>query len=276
VAGRSNRGAGGGSPFADPEGAARVRALVQAVQDLLGRTDLDDLRALDLGAGGGEIAGELAARGATVVAVEGRRANADAIRSLRAARGLAFDVVEYDVRRLDWVTLGGFDLIVCSGLLYHLELPDALALVRAARGACRLLLVDTEVAWGPLEQRVAEGRAYAGLTFVEHDARSTAAERDAARLASLDNVESFWLTRDSLHALLQDAGFSSSWELGAPGQPRRSARVTVAALAGAPVEGSLLDPEAAMPDARPVERERGRLLRARVRLARLAAALRRR
>jgi SAM-dependent methyltransferase len=266
----------GVSPFADPEGAGRARALVQAIRDLLGRDELEGLRALDLGAGGGEIAAELALRGAAVVAVEGRRANAEAIRTLREGHGLAFDVVEGDVRRIDWQSLGSFDVVVCSGLLYHLELPDALALVRAARRACRLLLVDTEVAWGPLEERPFEGRAYAGLTFVEHAAGSTAAQRDAARLASLDNVESFWLTRDSLHALLYDAGFSSSWELGSPGQPRRSGRVTVAALAGRSVDGLRLDAAAAMPDARPVERGHGRVARTRILLARLAARLRRR
>jgi SAM-dependent methyltransferase len=274
VAFRAGVAAGGDSPFADPEGAARARALVQAIHDLLGRDDLQALRALDLGAGGGEIAAELAARGASVVAVEGRRTNAEAIRSLRNGKDLAFDVVVADVRRLDWEALGSFDVVVCSGLLYHLELPDALALVRAARSACRLLLVDAEVAWGPLEERVVEGRAYAGLAFAEHDALSTRAEREAARLASLDNVESFWLTRDSLHALLHDAGFSSSWELGAPGQPRRTERATVAALAGKQVPGALIDAGAATPDARPLERSHGRITRGRVWLVRTLARLR--
>jgi SAM-dependent methyltransferase len=265
--------ADGPTPLADPEGAARVRALVQAICDLLPRDDLDGLRALDLGAGGGEVAAELALRGAAVVAVEGRRANAEAIRSLRDARGLAFEVVEADVRALDWDGLGRFDAIVCSGLLYHLELPDALALARACRAACRLLLVDTEVAWGPLEERGLEGRRYAGLAFAEHDPGSTRAEREAARLASLDNVESFWLTRDSLHALLHDAGFSSSWELGAPGQPRRARRATVAALAGAPTQAPLLDPRASLPAARPAERDAGAVTRGHVLLSRWLARL---
>ncbi|MEA2333263.1 MAG: hypothetical protein QOH58_3401 [Thermoleophilaceae bacterium] len=260
-------------PQSDQEGAARLRALVQAARDLLGRTGLEGLRVLDLGAGGGEIAAELTLHGATVVAVEGRRANADAIRSLRDRRGLAFEVLEADVRALDWDALGEFHVIVCSGLLYHLELADVLALVRKARAASPLLLVDTEVAWGPVEQRSAGGRSYAGMPFAEHDPGSTPAEREGARLASLDNLESFWLTRDSLHALLHDAGFSSSWELGAPGQPRRARRVTVAAFDGEPAGAPLLAPGAPLPPARPAERDAGPTTRAHLLATRLRARL---
>ncbi len=255
------------------EGAARIRALAQAVRDLVGPGELSGLSVLDLGAGGGEIAAELALRGASVTAVEGRARNAADIRSLRDAHGLAgrLEVVEADVRELDWDALGPFDVVVVSGLLYHLRLPEAAVLLAAVRQACRrLLLVDTEVAWGPLERAEAGGRRYAGLHFREHDRGTTTGERRASRLASLDNEESFWLTRPSLHAMLHDAGFASSWELGAPGQPRREQRATVAAVVGEPVARLELDPARKLPDPRPVEPAGGRLLRARLALARLS------
>jgi SAM-dependent methyltransferase len=239
------------------EGAARIRALVQAISDL---GELSGARMLDLGAGDGEIAVELALRGARVVAVEGRAENAADIRSLGADRRAAVELIESDVRALDWAALGSFDVIVCSGLLYHLVLADALALARSMRGACtRLLLVDTEVAWGPVEQAEADGRSYSGLQFRENP----------SRLSSIGNEESFWLTRPSLHALLYDAGFASSWELGAPWQPRRETRVTVAALAGDRVSALELDRSRALPDPRPVEPAAGRVLRARLALAKL-------
>lgn len=57
----------GGQPG---EGAARLRALAQTVADL---APVDGLRAIDLGAGGGELSVELALRGATVVAIAGER-----------------------------------------------------------------------------------------------------------------------------------------------------------------------------------------------------------
>jgi SAM-dependent methyltransferase len=254
------------------EGAARLRALAQTVTDL---APVDGLRAIDLGAGGGELSVELALRGATVVAVEGREQNARAIEALRDRHGVdpaRLRVEVADVCALDWAALGRFDLIVCSGLLYHLELGDQVALSRAMRAACdRLCFVDTEVAWGPVEQR----GAYAGHSFREHEPGAGATERAAARLASLDNDESFWLTRASLHALLHDAGFSSSWELGGPGQPRRERRATVVAIAGKRVERPLVDPGAAPPEARPVEPAPGRLQHGRLTLARLRGRARR-
>jgi SAM-dependent methyltransferase len=249
------------------EGAARIRALVQAVNDLVG-SDWDGLRMLDLGAGDGMIAAEFALRGATVVAVEGREQNADAIGALREQHGLGerLTVAIADVRALDWDALGSFDVIVCSGLLYHLELQAAIDLVRAMRSACRrVTLIDTETAWGALERR----SGYAGLPFREHAPEDDDATRAASRLASLDNDESFWLTRPSLHALLQDAGYVSTWELGAPGQPRREQRATVAGLVGQPVAELLIRPGIPLPERRPPELRVGSIERAKIGLTRL-------
>jgi SAM-dependent methyltransferase len=248
------------------EGAARIRALTQATRDLVG-TGWGALRVLDLGAGDGMIAAEFALRGAAVVAVEGREQNAAAIAALRDEHGLDRLAIEVaDVRALDWDALGSFDVVVCSGLLYHLELDAAAALARSMRAVCtRLTLVDTEVAWGPVEKR----SGYAGFAFREHAPEADAAERSASVLASLDNEHSFWLTRPSLHALLQDAGYVSTWELGAPAQPRREQRATIAALAGEPVAELLIRPGIPLPEGRPEELRASNLDRAKIGLARL-------
>jgi SAM-dependent methyltransferase len=235
------------------EGAARIRAIAQLVQDG---------SVLDLGAGDGEIAAELALRGAQVTCVEGRIENADEIRALRNDRRIPkqrLEVLVSDVRELDWDVLGKFDVVVCSGLLYHLPLADALDLARRMHAACtRMTVVDTEVAWGPLTEQEAGGQRYSGLRFRERP----------GRLSALEEQDSFWLTRASLHALLHDAGFASSWELGSPGQPRRETRATVVAFPGDRVERLELEPERVLPGARPSEPEPSRLMRARLRLAR--------
>jgi predicted RNA methylase len=261
-------------PLSDREGAARVRAIVQALGDVLAPERLDGTSVLDLGAGSGEIAVELALRGAHVTAVDGRAANGASIAALAGRHGVRVDVQTADVRRIDWESVGLHDVVVASGLLYHLELADALALAGAIRACCRRLLVlDTEVAWGPVEHRTLAGRRYSGLTFVEHHPRATAGQREASRLASLDNPTSFWLTRDSVHALLRDAGFSSSLELGAPGQPRRAQRATIIALAGARVDAPRIDESAPLGDGRPTEREAGRVATLRLWAARLRRSL---
>jgi SAM-dependent methyltransferase len=237
------------------EGAARIRALAQIVPGG---------SVLDLGAGNGEIAAELAVRGAAVTAVEGRAENAADIRALRDQRRIpkaSLEVLVSDVRSLEWDVLGEFDVVVCSGLLYHLPLQDALELAKRMHAACRrMAVIDTEVAWGPLVEETVEGRRYAGLRFRERP----------GRLSALDDQDSFWLTRASLHALLHDAGFASSWELGSPGQPRRESRATVVAYPGERVERLELEPDRVLPDARPDEPSPSRLMRARLALARLA------
>ncbi len=255
-----------------PEGAGRARAVAQAVSDFVRAGDLDGVRALDLGAGSGVLAAELAARGAEVLAVEGREANVADIEAVRDALDLGgrLEARLADVRTLDWPALGRFDVILCSGLLYHLELDDVVALTERIRGACsRLALFDTEVAWGPVARAASAGRPYAGLRYREFAAETGAAEKQASVRASLDNEQSFWLTRPSLHALLHDAGFSSSWELGTPGQLRRHQRATVAALVGERVSALAVEPAVELPSARPWEPPAGRVLRARVALARL-------
>jgi SAM-dependent methyltransferase len=247
-------------PSIDSEGAARLRALVQAIADH--GAPIEGLSVLDLGAGTGAIAVELALRGARVTAIEGRRENVERIGALAAEHPAAggVEVVEADVRELEWERLGAFDVVICSGLLYHLELPDAVRLVHAIRlAARRLALIDTELAWGPVRDDEVDGLRYAGILF---------AEDVSERRASIGNTTSFWLTRASLHALLHDAGFSSTWELGSPGQPRRERRATVAALPGERVVSLALDPALALPGARPAEPALGRLQRARVALAR--------
>jgi SAM-dependent methyltransferase len=258
--------------LASAEGAARLRAVVQAVFDFVRPGDLDGLRALDLGAGAGGIAVELALRGAAVIAIEGREVNCEEIRALRDAHGLGdrVGVLLGDVRTVDWDTVGEVDVVVCSGLLYHLELSDAVALVVAIRRACRRLLVlDTEVAWGPVEARSVAGRTYCGHAYREHAPEASPSERLASRRASLDNENAFWLTRASLHALLHDAGFTSSWEMGAPGQPRRERRATLVGLVGHAAEGLALGSSHALPSSRPPEPQQGRLQRARLAVARV-------
>jgi SAM-dependent methyltransferase len=260
----------------DPVATARIRAVVQAISDLVGARELERMRGLDLGAGAGAISAELALRGAQMVAIEGRESNSAAIRALAAEAGVGdrVEVMTADVRRLDWGSLGSFDVVACSGLLYHLELDDVVDLIAAVRGACsRLVVIDTEVAWAPVERRLSRGRPYAGHAFREHAPGSTPSQRAAARKASLDNEEAFWLTRTSLHALLHDAGFSSSLELGAPGQPLRERRVTVVGLAGDQVRGLALGEPRGGLDPRPAEPPTGRVLRAHLLTRRAGAAV---
>src|SRR5947207_7733159 len=171
----------------DAAGAARTRAVMQILRDVWGADGWDGIRVLDLGAGYGQIAGECATRGATVVAVDARRQNLDDIARFHASPAVdpeRLQLVAADVRSLDWPALGVFDVIICSGLLYHLPLDAGIRLLAELRPACRrLTIVDTEVAPGPERTELIAGRPYAGRLVREHapgdDERQRLAERFA-------------------------------------------------------------------------------------------------
>lgn len=226
----------GAVPSAD---SARLGRVLRIVEELAGRP-IDELRVLDLGALEGLFAIELAKRGAHTVAVEARADNAARIRAGAHALGLGDRVVtvEADIRSADLAALGRFDVILCLGLLYHLDEAAALALPRRLRAICDgFLVVDTHVALGdqalaaaaPADLRADpardlgglrtayddDGHAYRGRTFFEHPETSTEAERLASAWSSLQPA-SFWLEEDSLARLLVTAGFGSVY---APMQP---------------------------------------------------------
>ena len=147
----------------------------------------------------------------------------------------SLEVLVADVRELDWDTLGTFDVMVCSGLLYHLTLPDAVD-ARApgsglpARGS---LLVDTEVAWGPARRglsRRLRTRATASASTRRRCPRSATRRASGSRAPRSTRCST---TRASRRA--------SSWARRA--SRAASTRATVAALVGERVERLELEPE---------------------------------
>lgn len=155
-------------------------------------------RLLDLGAGHGRfslIAHEL---GWEVTAVDAR--------TTRMPNTPGIRWIESDVRRFD---VAGFDVIAILGLLYHLELPDQLALLR--RCAATTTILDTHTSLHP--DMTLDG--YEGHVFREVAA---AAEEHLADIptASWGNLTSFWPTRGSLVRMLRDVGFGEVLVLDPP------------------------------------------------------------
>lgn len=225
--------------------ADKLARIVQIVTDL-SRQPIEHLRVLDLGCLEGGYAIELARRGARVVAVEGREANLGKARF--AAEVLALDRLELvldDVRNLSVERWGSFDVVLCLGLLYHLDAPACFELVhRMAEVATRLVVIDTYVGIASLEPFTHAGRTYWGRSIREHEPDAPAEERLADRWASLDNPKSVWLAKNSLLDLLADAGFSSAFLCEVPFEPDKpSDRLTVVAIRGE------RQPIAAMPEA---------------------------
>ncbi len=232
----------------------KLRRITQLVRDLVGRP-LEGLRALDLGALEGLYGMELALAGMDVVFVEGRDASAEKIRFARRSLGIERgEVFTQDVRELSRSTHGQFDVILCIGLLYHLELESVLGLLRTMRELCTgAAVIDTHIAleddelrraagslWidadktlSPIQTVELEGHVYRGRNYLEHDAGSSPESRAQAMWASLDNETSFWPTKTSLTNALIRAGFTSVLECLAPPLPGLAPdRVMLAAIPG--------------------------------------------
>jgi SAM-dependent methyltransferase len=216
---------------------SRLRRVVQLAADLTARP-LSELRVLDLGALEGQFAIEFALQGAEAVAIEARETNAAKARVAAELLGLErLDVRVEDVRDLRAERHGTFDVVLCLGLLYHLDADDLFPFIDRLAEVCSLLLIlDTHIGLSPRKVHRHDGHEYRGITFVEHSSHASAGQRERSLWASLDNESSFWPTRPSLLNALQRAGFTSVLECGVPAMARPRDRVTFAALRGSPVE----------------------------------------
>jgi SAM-dependent methyltransferase len=220
----------------------RLRRTVQVVADLASKP-LDELRVLDLACFEGQFAIEFALQGAEVVGIEGREANLAKARIKAEAHGLErLNLVRGDVRDLRRAQVGGFDVVLCLGLLYHLDFPEVIRFLDRVAEVCDgLAIFDTHVNLG-WRHRVGDGaRTYWGRAYIEHSPRADEVEMERSRWASLDNSRSFWFTRASLTNALMDVGFTSVYECEIPPEATKPVdRRTLVAIKGrrAPVRSS--------------------------------------
>jgi hypothetical protein len=138
------------------------------------------------------------------------------------------------VRNLSAEKYGHFDVVLCLGLLYHLDAPDVFHFTARIAEVCRRLAVfDTHVSLAHETSRQYEGEEYWGSSFLEHAEHETEEQRKAKLWASVGNPNSFWLTRPSLNNLLARVGFTSVYECHNPSEVNKPPdRVTLAALRG--------------------------------------------
>lgn len=209
----------------------RVKRVVQLVADFAPRP-LPDLRILDLGAHEAGFAIELARRGAEVIAVEPRDGHVAKASFVKQALGLdRLRIVQGNARDITTLVDGRFDVVLCLGLLYHLDAEGACSLLHALRPLTEsFAIIETQIALTGRTRFVHRGNAYLGL-------RSPETPRSPG--AAIDVTSSFWLTKPSLLNLLTDAGFSSVVECLNPVIPDLAAfrdHVTFVAAAGDAVD----------------------------------------
>jgi 2-polyprenyl-3-methyl-5-hydroxy-6-metoxy-1,4-benzoquinol methylase len=205
-----------GEPFISETG--RARAIRDALK-LFVEPPLSAKTAVDLGCLEGGLSFELRRAGLSVLGVEGREENLRKCLLLRdyykALDGLAFEL--HDVR--DFEPQNNFDVVVCSGLLYHLDDPAGyigrLGRLTAEGG---MLYLDTHVApedidlagcaysqeLSPIKTTIVEG---ARIRYREYRENVSMPE------SSIGNSLSLWMDTASHLDLLSRAGFGRVFEL---------------------------------------------------------------
>lgn len=196
----------------------RTIAIHESLERFIG-PDLAGKTALDVGCLEGGLSFELRRAGLTVLGVEGRAENYERCLLVRqyygALGGLEFahsDVREFRPART-------FDVVVCSGLLYHLDDPAAyigeLGRLTSPGG---MLYLDTHVAPEDARLPASEYRAWlsgfktgtaGGLPIRYREYR----EDISLPESSIGNTCSVWMDLDSHLELLFAAGFARTFEL---------------------------------------------------------------
>jgi SAM-dependent methyltransferase len=171
---------------------------------------------IDIGCLEGGYAVEFARAGFEVTGLEARRVNVERCEFAAAALGLAnLRFVCDDARNLG--AYEPFDIVFCSGLLYHLDNPASYLRLLANRTK-RMLILQTHYAMAdrvPAEfalSELTEHEGYLGRWYREFPDEVSTEEVESSNWSSYGNPRSFWLERRHLLQALRDAGFEAVYE----------------------------------------------------------------
>src|SRR5215472_2767563 len=114
----------------------KLRRVLQIVSDAA-RKPFRSLRLLDLACHEGIYAIEFARQGAGVVGIEGREAHIEKAKFVKNTLSLNnLEIYQDDVRNLSKAKYGSFDVVLCLGILYHLDVPDVFSFIESIGEVC--------------------------------------------------------------------------------------------------------------------------------------------
>ncbi|HEY0612667.1 MAG TPA: class I SAM-dependent methyltransferase [Chitinophaga sp.] len=205
-----------------------------------GTTERSKLRVADLGCLEGGYTVQFARMGFQSVGIEAREENIQKCNYVKANLNLPnLEFIQDDARNLS--AYGKFDIVFCSGLLYHLHDPVRF-LQQLSDNTSGLLILNTHVApvsdlryalgffnrylIYPLENQVkflkrrhnyrlsgiTENEGYRGRWYREWNKQARREAVEKILWASYNNHRSFWLCKRDLTKALHKAGFKSVFE----------------------------------------------------------------
>lgn len=204
------------------------------------REERSKLRVADLGCLEGGYAVEFAKCGFETIGIEAREENIQKCNYVKDNLNLPnLSFVKDDVRNMP--NYGRFDVVLCYGLLYHLNDPvDFLKIMSSCTN--KVLFLNTHFASefdirynlgplnkffiAPIQKRtglleftknhrlspITKVDGYRGRWFREWSRSSTKADIENLLWASYNNHQSFWLCKKDLTKAIQDTGFNHVFE----------------------------------------------------------------
>ena len=201
--------------------------------------DKNHYRLADLGCLEGGLAVEFARMGFQVLGVEVREANIAACNYVKANTNLPnLEFIKDDARNI--AKYGVFDVVICCGLLYHLDKPKEFLNTLSAV-TTKLLILQThfstdtktknkEHRWFGIARKLlakvkrhnpapaarfrefnlselTENETLRGRWYTEFADDEAFSKRDSSKWASWDNRRSFWIQREYLLQAIYDVGF---------------------------------------------------------------------
>jgi 2-polyprenyl-3-methyl-5-hydroxy-6-metoxy-1,4-benzoquinol methylase len=201
----------------------RIDYIADIVETTMG-SQLSGASVLDLGCLEGGFAIRFAEYGASVVhGIDVREQNiakADCARTILGLQNVSF--FRADVMDLDGCNflLPEYDIVLCAGLLYHLDYPQLRVFLESVRRRCSAIVVfDTHHAEDP-SQRICniDGTVLFGSSVRERNKGDLETRRNAL-WSSWSNDESFWLSQNSFCNLLMACGFRMASQVRVPFYP---------------------------------------------------------
>jgi 2-polyprenyl-3-methyl-5-hydroxy-6-metoxy-1,4-benzoquinol methylase len=205
----------------------RVKVIKNNLHIFTGKKgSLAGLRLIDLGCLEGGISFEMAREDIDVLGVEGRESNYSNCLLIKEYFDLPnLDFQFLDVKNLNKKDHGVFDIVLCLGLLYHLDNPiDFLNILNEITHDNSMLFLDTKIAPDTQEhlENCVDKERLSGLAHIVHNENKyegrwyreyEEAENGADRWASVSNYRSFWLTQSSLIKALYSSGFQNIYNI---------------------------------------------------------------
>lgn len=206
----------------------RIQTIKKSIYRLFcQRNSLKGLRLIDLGCLEGGISLEMAREDMSVVGVEGRESNFAKCKLIEDLFKLPhLDFIFLDVKKLNKEEHGIFDIVLCLGLLYHLENPVSfLGILKKITHDKSIIFLDTHIA--PVDDEALsqcefkgslsevthichDGITYAGRWYQEYPEENGHTNDE---WAAVSNYRSFWLTQKSLFKALYHSGFRDIYKL---------------------------------------------------------------